>query len=76
MTRKDLENYICDINKRLIKIQFKLGHQYDYYTIELFLLNENQEYRYQSIAFAGSKKECYNFVESFMSVLFVSKTEI
>lgn len=76
--RKDLENYICDVNKRLIKIQFKLGHQYNYYTIELFSLSNDEipVYKYKSIAFAGSKKECYNFLESFMSILFASKTEI
>ena len=77
---KDLENYVCDINKSLNKIRFKLGHQYDYYTIELFILDKKQKighvYMFNSIIFGGTKKECYNFLNSFMDILFLSKTEI
>lgn len=78
MKRRDIEDYIIDINKKLKKLHFKLTHKYNY-TIELFLLNETQElvpvFIFKTIIFEGTKKECYNFLHSFMNIVSLTKME-
>ena len=77
---RDLENYVNGVNRTLTKIQFKLGHQYDYYTIELYVVEFSNKlvdgYSYKGNIFGGTKQECYNFLNSFMSILSLGKIEI
>ena len=77
---KELDNYIISINKQLDKIQFQLGHQYDYYTIELYIVESVKEscavYNFKGIIYGGTKHECYNFLASFMHVLSLGKIKL
>lgn len=79
MRIKDLEQFIFNVNSGLDKIHFKLGHQYNYYTIELYLRDYTEEteiYRYRCIIYTGNKKDCYDFINSFSNILKYAKLEI
>ena len=79
MKIKELEAFINNINRGLNKIQFDVGHQYDYYTVELYVLDDKEQLKtfiYKCNIYAGSKKECYEFINSFINIIRYAKIEI
>ena len=79
MKIRDLEAFIHNINRGLNKIQFDVAHQYGYYTVELFVRDYKEQLKtfiYKCNIYAGSKKECYEFINSFINIISYAKIEI